>query len=78
MLFFSIIRANIEFGAEIFIRRTNIATKTLPTTKWVELIDKSKFMKMVLDKYYETFVEYEVILLISELAGIMIHLFGAT
>ena len=32
--------------------------KALPTTNWVELIDKTEFAKAALDKDFETFVVY--------------------
>ena len=34
------------------------AAEALPTTKWVELIDKKKFAKAALDEESETFMVY--------------------
>lgn len=72
MLFLTLSNANIQFTEKELTWRYYIAAKALPTTKWVELIDKKKFAKTVLDKESETFVMH-VTALETPLAGMTIH-----
>ncbi len=48
-----------------------IAAEVLPTTSWVELIDKRKFAKVALNKYSETFMGYIATLKVATI--IQIH-----
>lgn len=55
-LIFSII--NFEFDAKKLTRRSYTVTNILPTTSQIELIDKTEFVKLVLDENSETFIIY--------------------
>lgn len=69
ILFLSLSNTNIDFGkAKQLIQRKYLAVKALPTTYQMELIDKKKFIKMVLDKNLKTFIEHIAALEIFEMA----------
>lgn len=77
MLFLTFSNTNIQFAEKELIWRSYSITKVLSTTKWVELIDKKKFAKTVLDKESETFVVY-VTALEAPIIEMRIHTFRAT
>ncbi len=52
-----------------------MAAKALPTISWMELIDKKKFAKVVMDENSKTFVIHMSALDVAELS---IYLFRAT
>ena len=56
MLFLTLSNADVQFIEKELIRRSYTTTKALPTTKWVELINKRKFAKIALNEKSETFV----------------------
>ena len=56
MLFLTLSNANVQFVEKELTWRSYTTAKTLPTIKRVELIDKKKFAKAVLDKNSKTFV----------------------
>ncbi len=57
MLFLSLSNKDVEFAdQEKLIWRSYTAAEALPTTSWVELIDKREFVKAALDVNSETFV----------------------
>ena len=72
MPFLTFSNADIQFAEKKLTWRSYIAAEALLTTKWVELIDKKKFPKRVLDEESETFVVY-VAALEALLAGMAIH-----
>lgn len=63
--------ANIDFKAKEFIWKKYSTIETLLIINWMQLIDKQKFIKEILDKNLETFVIY-VIVLIS-LTEMLVH-----
>lgn len=70
MLFLSLNNVNTDFlEVEKFISRNFTAAETLPTTCWVELINKKKFNKVALNENSETFMIYVIALEV----GIAIH-----
>lgn len=73
MLFLSHSNPNLQFGARKFTWKIYTTTKIMFTTMQVELIDKHKFVRIVLDKLFETFVIYVTILEVS--TGMTIHSF---
>ena len=52
----ALINVDIQFLTKSFTWRSYSAAEALPTTRWVELIDKHKFVKAALDKKSKTFV----------------------
>lgn len=62
MLFLTFNNTNIRFTNRKLTWRSYTNTKILLITKWVELIDKKKFVKMALKKDLKTFVIYVVAL----------------
>ena len=58
MPFLILSNANVQFIEKEFTWRSYITAEVLPTTKWVELINKKKFAKAALDEKSETFVIY--------------------
>ena len=56
MPFFTLSNANIRFAKKVLTWRSYTAAEALPTTEWVELIDKKEFAKATLDKESTTFV----------------------
>ena len=59
MSFLSLSNANIEFaGLGKLTWRSYMAAEAIPTTNWVELINKKKFAKAALNENSETFVIY--------------------
>ena len=58
MLFLTLSHTIVQFVKKKLTWRSYITTKTLPTTKWIELIDKKEFAKAVLDENSKTFVVY--------------------
>ncbi len=69
ILFLSLSNADVKFaklGRITCISYT--AAEVLPTTSWVELIDKRQFTKAILDKNCETFIVH-----ISALEATTIH-----
>ena len=74
MLFLTFSNADIQFTKKKLTWKSYIAAKALPTTKWVELIDKREFAKAVLDKEPKTFVMHIAALETSPgSAGITMH-----
>ncbi len=73
MPFISLGNADVEF-AELgkLTWRSYIVAKALPTTSWVEFIDKREFVKVVLDENSEIFVVHVAALEIP--TAIPIHL----
>lgn len=57
MPFFSLSNADVKF-AELanLIQRSYIASKALPISSWIELINKKEFAKEALDESFEMFV----------------------
>lgn len=75
MFFFSFNNVNIDFlEAERLTWTFYIIAEALPTTNWIELINKYKFAKGVLYKIFETFIVYVVALEASEETGMIIDL----
>lgn len=68
ILFLTFSNTNIEFNAQSFIWRSYSTAKALSTTRQVELIDKPKFVKIVLNKNSEIFIVYVAALKFSKLA----------
>ena len=63
MPFLAFNNADVEFtGLEKLTWRSYITAKALPTTNWVELIDKKEFAKAELDENSETFVVHVAML----------------
>ena len=58
MPFFSLSNTNVQFIEKELTWTFYTTAKALPTTKWVELINKKEFAKVALDKKSETFVIY--------------------
>ena len=58
MSFLTLSNVNVQFVEKEFTWRSYTTAKVLPTTKRVELINKKKFAKAVLDEKSETFVVY--------------------
>ncbi len=56
MPFLSLSNADIQFGVKELTWWTYTVAEALPTTSWVELIDRREFAKAMLDKNLETFV----------------------
>ena len=72
MPFFTFSNADIQFVEKELTWRSYTAVEALPTTKYVELIDKKEFAKAPLDEESETFVVH-VAILEAPLAGMAIH-----
>ena len=72
MLFLTLRNADIWFIKKELTWRSYTAVETLPTTKWVELINKKEFTKVALNKESETFIVH-VAALEAPLAGMTIH-----
>ena len=66
MLFLAFSNADIQFDTESFTWRSFSAAEALPTTRWVELINKHEFDKAALDKNSETFVVHVAALEVLE------------
>ena len=63
MPFLAFSYANIEFTElKKLIQRFYITVEVLPTTSWVELIDKKEFIKTALDENSKTSVVYIIVL----------------
>ncbi len=58
MHFLAFSNADFQFDAKEFTWKTYTIIEVLPTTSWVEFIDKREFAKIALDKNLETFVVY--------------------
>lgn len=58
MLFLSLNNVDIDFKAKRLTWKKYSAIEILPIIRRVELIDKEKFVQVVLDEYSETFVVY--------------------
>ena len=56
MPFLTLSNADVQFVEMEIIWRSYITAEALPTTKWVELINKKEFAKAALDEKSETFV----------------------
>ena len=56
MSFFTLGNANIQFANQKLTWKTYTTAEALPTTQWIELIDKKKFAKAILDENIEAFV----------------------
>lgn len=63
MIFFlAFSNTNFQFGTEKLTCRSYIVVEVLSTTSWVELINKSEFAKVALDKNSGIFVVHVVVL----------------
>lgn len=71
-LFFS--NTNIQFRVDKLTKKFYIIVDALPTTNRVDLINKRKFVKAVLDKIPEIFLIYIAALKANMVAKITIHL----
>ena len=69
MPFLALSNADIQFDTECFTWRFYNVIEALPKTRRVELINKDKFAKALLDKKSETFVIYVAALEALELAA---------
>ena len=58
MPFLNFSNADIQFADKKLTWRTYTTKKTLPTTQWVELINKKKFTKATLNENVKAFVVY--------------------
>ena len=58
MPFLTLSNADVQFVEKELTWRSYTTAEALPTTKWVELINKKKFAKVALDEKSETFVIY--------------------
>ena len=58
MLFLILSNADIQFAKEELTWRFYTTKKTLPTTRWVKLINKKEFAKVILDENVKAFVVY--------------------
>ena len=56
MPFFTFNNADIQFAEKKLTLRFYITKKALPTTRWVELLDKKEFVKTALDENIKAFV----------------------
>ena len=72
IIFFTFNRKDIQFIEQKFIWKTYTATKALPITRTVEIIDKKKFAVATLNIDNETFVVHIVAL--AELTTMLIYL----
>ena len=72
MLFLTFSKANIRFVERELVWRTYTAAEVLPTTRRVEIIDKSEFVATELNADDETFVVY--ITALAEPTTMLIHL----
>ena len=68
MSFLILSNTNIKFAQKKLIWRFYTTTEALPTTKRVEIIDRKKFAKAVLDKHVEAFVVH-----VTSLSTMAIH-----
>ncbi len=66
MPFLVLNNVDFQFGDEELTWRSYTATKALPTTSRVELIDKKEFAKVALDENSETFVVHVSALDVAE------------
>lgn len=73
MLFLAYNNTNFQFGAKKLTWRSYTIEKTLSTTSRIELVNKHKFTKVVLDENSETFIVYVAALEVLELVEIVIH-----
>lgn len=64
MSFLSLSNADIKFAkrSRKLTQKSYTTIETLPTTNWVKLINKNKFIKVLVDKDLETFVMHMVVL----------------
>lgn len=72
LLFLTISNVDIQFAEKKSTWRSYTIVETLPTIKWVELINKKKFVKVVLDENSETFLMH-IAALEALLVGMSIH-----
>ena len=56
MSFLALSNINFQFSVKKLTQKSYTATKVLPTTNWVKLIDKKEFAKAALNENSETFV----------------------
>ena len=56
MPFLTLSNADVQFVEKEFTWRSHMTAEALPTTKWLELINKKKFAKAALDENSKTFV----------------------
>ncbi len=68
MLFLALNNADFRFGAKNLTLRTYTIAEALPTTNWLELINKRKFAKTALNENSETFVMHVSALDVAELS----------
>ena len=74
ILFLIFNNADIQFAEKELTWRSYTAVEALPTTKWVELINRKEFPKGALDKESETFVIHVAALkALPESAEMTIH-----
>ena len=74
MLLFFLSNANIYFDIKKLIQRVYTIEETILICRRVQLIDKNKFVKVVLDENFETFVIYVVALKTLKSPEIIIYL----
>lgn len=58
LFFLAFSNGDFQFGIEKLTWRSYTVAEALPTTSQIELINKTVFVKVVLDKNFETFVIY--------------------
>ena len=56
MSFLTLSNADVQFVEKKLIWRSYTTAEALPTTKWVEFINKKEFAKAALDEKSETFI----------------------
>ncbi len=66
MPFLALSNVDFQFGAEKLTLRIYTVVESLPTTSWVEFIDKREFAKVMLDENSETFVVHVSALDVAE------------
>ncbi len=74
IFFLALRNADVQFGAKKLTWRSYTPAKALPTTSWMELIDKRKVAKAAMDRNSETFVVHMSAL---DIVKLLIKLFRA-
>lgn len=72
MLFMTFYNADVQFLDQKFSQRFYIIAKALPTIKQIEIFNKKKFAKTILNKKSETFLVYIAALKVL-LVGVIIY-----
>lgn len=73
MFFILLNNRDFQFDIRKFIWRSYTTIEVIPTTSWVELIDKREFAKVALDKNLKTVIIYITTLKATEVAEITIY-----